>query len=94
MFKKLFTKSQLQQEKMDGLELGEKIKDHLKDMSRKRMQRLWISKGFVAEHRGMTMESVAVADSYFDDDPTPIEISFNGKVKTCQFHDIMLQFVI
>jgi disease resistance protein RPM1 len=66
-------------------------------INRKRLIRRWISEGFIAEKDGKTVEEVA-EDSFNElisrNVVRPVEHSTNGKVKACQVHDMILQYIV
>ncbi|KAJ1255434.1 hypothetical protein BS78_K218600 [Paspalum vaginatum] len=64
---------------------------------RKRLTRRWIAEGFVSEKQGLSVEDVA--ETCFNQliqrkIIRPMEHSRNGKVKTCQVHDMVLEYLI
>lgn len=66
-------------------------------ISRKRLTRRWVAEGFVSEKQGLSVEDVA--ESYFNHLVRrkiirPVEHSINGKVKTCQVHDMVLEYIV
>ncbi|KAG0530989.1 hypothetical protein BDA96_05G235200 [Sorghum bicolor] len=66
-------------------------------ISRKRLTRRWIAEGFVSEKQGLTEEEVA--ETYFNQLTRrkiirPVEHSSNGKVKTFQVHDMVLEYIV
>jgi len=59
--------------------------------------RRWIAEGFVSQRHGLSMEQVA--ESYFDEFVArsivqPVRIDWNGKVRSCRVHDIMLEVIV
>jgi disease resistance protein RPM1 len=66
-------------------------------INRKRLIRRWISEGFIVEKDGKTVEEVA-EDSFNElisrNIVRPVEHSTNGKVKTCQVHDMILEYIV
>ncbi|CAO2149646.1 unnamed protein product [Urochloa humidicola] len=66
-------------------------------INRNRLIRRWISEGFIAEKDGKTVEEVA-EDSFSEligrNIVRPVEHSANGKVKTCQVHDMILEYIV
>ncbi|KAG2563261.1 hypothetical protein PVAP13_8KG312500 [Panicum virgatum] len=66
-------------------------------INRKRLIRRWISEGFIAEKDGKTVEEVA-EDSFNElisrNIVRPVEHNTNGKVKTCQVHDMILEYIV
>jgi hypothetical protein len=66
-------------------------------VSRKRLIRRWIAEGFVRAKQGLSIEDVA--ETCFNQLMErkiirPVEHSINGRVKTCQVHDMVLEFII
>ncbi|CAL4990935.1 unnamed protein product [Urochloa decumbens] len=66
-------------------------------ISRKRLTRRWIAEGFVSEKQGLTEEEVA--ETYFNQLMRrkiirPVEHCSNGKVKTFQVHDMVLEYIV
>lgn len=66
-------------------------------IGRKRLIRRWIAEGFITEKHGKTMQEVA--DDYFNELYSrnvirPVDLSSNGKVKTCQVHDMILEYLL
>lgn len=64
---------------------------------RKRLIRRWIAEGLVSEKQGLSVEDVA--ETCFNQLVDrkiirPIEHSSNGKVKRCQVHDMVLEYII
>uniref|UniRef100_A0ACD6A5A7 Uncharacterized protein n=1 Tax=Avena sativa TaxID=4498 RepID=A0ACD6A5A7_AVESA len=58
--------------------------------------RMWIAEGFVTQKHGMSMEEVG--DRYFDEFVArsmvqPVKIDWNGKVRSCRVHDIMVEVI-
>uniref|UniRef100_A0A0E0MH26 Uncharacterized protein n=1 Tax=Oryza punctata TaxID=4537 RepID=A0A0E0MH26_ORYPU len=68
-----------------------------RNISRKRLIRRWIAEGFVTEKHGQTAEEVA-EDNFNEligrNLIRPINNSSNGKVKSCQIHDMVLEYII
>ncbi|KAF8664153.1 hypothetical protein HU200_054901 [Digitaria exilis] len=69
--------------------------DH--NIRRNSVLRRWVAERFVTEKRGLSV--FEVAESYFDEFINrsiiqPVEISFTGKVKTFQVHDVMLEIIV
>jgi disease resistance protein RPM1 len=66
-------------------------------INRKRLIRRWISEGFIAEKDGKTVEEVA-EDSFNEligrNIVRAVEHSTNGKVKPCQVHDMILEYIV
>ncbi|CAN6165029.1 unnamed protein product [Urochloa humidicola] len=61
------------------------------------LMRRWIAEGFVSQRHGLSMEQVA--ESYFDEFVArsivqPVRIDWNGKVRSCRVHDIMLEVIV
>jgi disease resistance protein RPM1 len=59
--------------------------------------RRWIAEGFIVEKNGKTVEEVA--EDYFNELISrniirPVDHSSNGKVKTCQVHDMILEYIL
>jgi disease resistance protein RPM1 len=59
--------------------------------------RRWIAEGFVSPRYGLSMEQVA--EGYFDEFVArsimqPVRIDWNGKVRSCRVHDIMLEVIV
>ncbi|XP_062233566.1 disease resistance protein Pik-2-like isoform X2 [Phragmites australis] len=59
--------------------------------------RRWIAEGFVCQRHGLSMEEVA--ESYFDEFVArsivqPVRIDWNGKVRSCRVHEIMLEVIV
>lgn len=66
-------------------------------VSRKRLIRRWIAEGFVREKQGLSVE--VVAETCFNQlierkIMRPVEHSSNGWVKSCQVHDMVLEYII
>ncbi|XP_015697980.1 disease resistance protein Pik-2-like isoform X2 [Oryza brachyantha] len=66
-------------------------------ISRKRLIRRWIAEGFIAEKHGKTVEEVA--EDCFNELigrnlVRPTNNSSNGKVKSCQIHDMVLEYIV
>lgn len=66
-------------------------------ISRKRLSRRWIAEGFANEKQGLTQERVA--EAYFNQLTRrnlvrPMEHGSNGKVKTFQVHDMVLEYIM
>ncbi|KAL6907906.1 hypothetical protein ACP4OV_002076 [Aristida adscensionis] len=66
-------------------------------INRNRLTRRWIAEGFVSEKQGLTEEEVA--ETYFNQLTRrkmirPVEHSSNGKVKTFQVHDLVLEYIV
>lgn len=64
---------------------------------RKSLLRRWIAERFVTEKRGLS--ALDVAENYFNEFLNrsvvhPVEMSFDGKVKTFRVHDIMLEIIV
>ncbi|KAF8673274.1 hypothetical protein HU200_048828 [Digitaria exilis] len=65
--------------------------------TRRRLTRRWIAEGFIVEKDGRTVEEVA--DGTFHELISrnivrPVEHSSNGKVKACQVHDMILEYIL
>ncbi|KAF0896653.1 hypothetical protein E2562_026766 [Oryza meyeriana var. granulata] len=66
-------------------------------ISRKRLARRWIAEGFASEKQGLIEEGVA--ETYFNQLTIrnlirPVEHGSNGKVKTFQVHDMVLEYIM
>ncbi|KAM3393722.1 hypothetical protein ACQJBY_014449 [Aegilops geniculata] len=66
-------------------------------VSRKRLTRRWLAEGFVSEKDGLSAEDVA--EAYFNylvrrKIIRAVEHSSNGKVKTYQVHDMVLEYIV
>lgn len=66
-------------------------------ISRKRLVRRWIAEGFIVEKHGNTVEEVA--GEFFNELISrniirPVDHSSDGKVKTCQVHDMILEYIV
>ncbi|VAI37542.1 unnamed protein product [Triticum turgidum subsp. durum] len=66
-------------------------------ISKKRLMRRWISEGLVSEKQGLSVEDVA--ETCFNQlikrqIIRPVENSTDGKVKSCQVHDMVLEYII
>lgn len=66
-------------------------------ISRKRLIRRWIAEGFVSEKQGLSEEDVA--EACFNQllerrIIRPVEHSSDGRVKSCQVHDMVLEHII
>lgn len=66
-------------------------------ISRKRLTRRWIAEGLVSEKDGSSAEDVA--DTIFKHlirrkIIRPVDHNKNGKVKTCQTHDMVLEYIV
>uniref|UniRef100_A0A0D3HAW2 NB-ARC domain-containing protein n=1 Tax=Oryza barthii TaxID=65489 RepID=A0A0D3HAW2_9ORYZ len=73
------------------------ISKGLEKISRKCLSRRWIAEGFVNAKQGLTAEEVA--ESYFNHILRrklirPVEHSSNGKLKTFQVHDMVLDYIV
>lgn len=67
------------------------------NFSRKRLTRRWIAEGFASEKQGLTEEEVA--ETYFNQLVRrkiirPMQHSSNGKVRTFQVHDMVLEYIV
>ncbi|KAL6890332.1 hypothetical protein ACP4OV_009095 [Aristida adscensionis] len=66
-------------------------------ISRKRLIRRWIAEGFIIEKQGKTVEEVA--EECFHELIRwnlirPVGNSSNGKVKSCQIHDMVFEYIV
>ncbi|CAM0877329.1 unnamed protein product [Alopecurus aequalis] len=66
-------------------------------ISQKRLTRRWIAEGFISEKQGLSVEDVA--ETCFNQlikrqIIRPVEHSTNGKVKSCQVHDMVLEYIV
>ncbi|XBI56206.1 hypothetical protein VPH35_037847 [Triticum aestivum] len=66
-------------------------------VSRKRLIRRWIGEGFIIQKHGKTIEEVA--EDYFNELISrnlirAVDNSSNGKVKTYQIHDMVLEYIV
>ncbi|KAF8772320.1 hypothetical protein HU200_005912 [Digitaria exilis] len=66
-------------------------------INRKRLIKRWIAEGFIVEKDGKTVEEVA--EDCFNEligrnIVRPVEHSNNGKVKACQVHDMILEYIL
>ncbi|XP_044946448.1 disease resistance protein PIK6-NP-like [Hordeum vulgare subsp. vulgare] len=66
-------------------------------IGRERLVRQWIAEGFITEERGRSCQEVA--ESYFYELINrslvqPVDIHFDGKVRACRVHDMMLELII
>ncbi|KAF7076577.1 hypothetical protein CFC21_081207 [Triticum aestivum] len=69
--------------------------DHL--IYRDRLVRRWIAEGFISEERGQSKQEVA--ENYFYElinksMVQPVDIEYDGKVRACRVHDMMLEIII
>ncbi|XP_037438876.1 disease resistance protein RGA5-like [Triticum dicoccoides] len=69
--------------------------DHVID--RDRLVRRWIAEGFISEERGQSKQEVA--ENYFYElinksMVQPVDIEYDGKVRACRVHDMMLEIII
>ncbi|XP_073354667.1 disease resistance protein PIK6-NP-like [Aegilops tauschii subsp. strangulata] len=67
------------------------------EIKKGRLLSRWIAEGLVAERRGLTL--LEVAESYFDELVSrnmivPANISYDGRVKSCRVHDMMLEVMV
>ncbi|KAF8733152.1 hypothetical protein HU200_015526 [Digitaria exilis] len=67
------------------------------EIKRGPLVRRWIAEGFVSQRDGLSMEQIA--ESYFDQFVArsivqPVRIDWNGKVRSCRVHDIMLEVIV
>ncbi|OEL15663.1 Disease resistance protein RPM1 [Dichanthelium oligosanthes] len=68
-----------------------------RNIRRKRLIRRWIAEGFVSEKQGLSVEDVAETcfNQLIDRKIIrPIKHSSNGKVKRCQVHDMVHEYII
>uniref|UniRef100_A0A0D3HNU3 Uncharacterized protein n=1 Tax=Oryza barthii TaxID=65489 RepID=A0A0D3HNU3_9ORYZ len=68
-----------------------------RNISRKHLIRRWIAEGFITEEHGKTAEEVAednLNELIGRNLIKPINNSSNGKVKSCQIHDMVLQYIV
>ncbi|PVH34486.1 hypothetical protein PAHAL_8G230500 [Panicum hallii] len=66
-------------------------------ISRKRLIRRWIAEGFIAEKHGKMIEEIA--EDCFNELISrnltrAVNSSSNGKVKSCQVHDMVLEYIV
>ncbi|RCV38968.1 hypothetical protein SETIT_8G185100v2 [Setaria italica] len=66
-------------------------------ISRKRLIRRWIAEGFISDKHGKTVEEVA--EDCFNELISrnlirAVNNSSNGKVKSCQIHDMVLEYIV
>ncbi|XBI86628.1 hypothetical protein VPH35_094553 [Triticum aestivum] len=66
-------------------------------IERERLVRRWISEGFISEQRGQSQQEVA--ENYFYELVNksmvqPVDIGYDGKVRACQVHYMMLEIII
>ncbi|CAL4979976.1 unnamed protein product [Urochloa decumbens] len=66
-------------------------------ISRKRLIRRWIAEGFISDKHGRTVEEVA--EDCFNELISrnlvrAVNNSSNGKVKSCQIHDMVLEYIV
>ncbi|KAM3260794.1 hypothetical protein ACQJBY_051824 [Aegilops geniculata] len=61
-------------------------------ISKKQLMRRWISEGLVSEKQGLSLEDVA--ETCFNQLIKRLENSTDGKVKSCQVHDMVLEYII
>jgi hypothetical protein len=59
--------------------------------------RRWIAEGFVSKRHGLSLEQIA--EGYFEEFVArsivlPVKIDWNGKVRSCRVHDIMLEVIV
>ncbi|KAL6839565.1 hypothetical protein ACP4OV_030504 [Aristida adscensionis] len=59
--------------------------------------RRWIAEGFVSQRHGLSMEQIA--EGYFEEFVArsivqSVKIDWNGKVRSCRVHDIMLEVIV
>uniref|UniRef100_A0A0E0J410 AAA+ ATPase domain-containing protein n=1 Tax=Oryza nivara TaxID=4536 RepID=A0A0E0J410_ORYNI len=68
-----------------------------RNISRKHLIRRWIAEGFITEEHGKTAEEVAednLNELIGRNLIKPVNNSSNGKVKSCQIHDMVLQYIV
>ncbi|XP_037443688.1 disease resistance protein Pik-2-like [Triticum dicoccoides] len=68
-----------------------------RSISKKRLIRRWIAEGFVSEKQGLSVDDVA--ETCFNQlikrqIIRPVQNSTDGKVKSCQVHDMVLEYII
>ncbi|KAM3278580.1 hypothetical protein ACQJBY_046078 [Aegilops geniculata] len=68
-----------------------------RSISKKRLMRRWIAEGFVSEKQGLSVDDVA--ETCFNQlikrqIIRPVRNSTDGKVKSCQVHDMVLEYII
>ncbi|KAA8524876.1 hypothetical protein F0562_011299 [Nyssa sinensis] len=66
-------------------------------IKRKKLIRLWVAEGFIAERKGMTMEEVAedyLTELIFRSMIQATETNDAGRVKTCRVHDVMRELAM
>ncbi|KAE8772400.1 Disease resistance protein RPM1 [Hordeum vulgare] len=59
--------------------------------------RRWIAEGFISEERGQSKQEVAENHFYELINKSmvqPVEVSYDGKARACQVHDMMLELII
>uniref|UniRef100_A0ACD6A7W8 Uncharacterized protein n=1 Tax=Avena sativa TaxID=4498 RepID=A0ACD6A7W8_AVESA len=66
-------------------------------ISRERLVQRWVAEGFIAEERGQSQNEVA--NRYFYElinksMVQPVGIGYDGKVRACRVHDMMLEIII
>ncbi|KAE8786129.1 putative disease resistance RPP13-like protein 3 [Hordeum vulgare] len=66
-------------------------------IDRERLVRQWIAEGFISQERGSSCQEVA--ESYFYELINkslvqPVDIRYNGMVRACRVHDMMLELII
>ncbi|KAF6993088.1 hypothetical protein CFC21_010028 [Triticum aestivum] len=66
-------------------------------IDRERLVRRWIAEGFISEERGQSRQEVA--ENYFYElinksMVQPVDIGYDGKVRACRLHDMMLELII
>ncbi|KAF7076542.1 hypothetical protein CFC21_081176 [Triticum aestivum] len=66
-------------------------------IDRERLVRRWIAEGFISEQHGQSQQEVA--ENYFYELVNksmvqPVDIGYDGKVRACQVHDMMLEIII
>ncbi|RLN12480.1 hypothetical protein C2845_PM09G03480 [Panicum miliaceum] len=67
------------------------------EIKRGPLVRRWIAESFVSQRYGLSTEQIA--ESYFDEFVArsivqPVRIDWNGKVRSCRVHDIMLEVIV
>nr|UBY07543.1 NBS-LRR disease resistance protein [Dasypyrum villosum] len=66
-------------------------------IERDRLVRRWMAEGFISEEHGQSQQEVA--ENYFYELVNksmvqPVDIGYDGKVRACQVHDMMLEIII
>uniref|UniRef100_A0A8R7QAI4 Disease resistance protein RPM1 n=1 Tax=Triticum urartu TaxID=4572 RepID=A0A8R7QAI4_TRIUA len=67
------------------------------EIDKERLVRRWIAEGFIQEERGQSRQEVA--ENYFYDlinksMVQPVDTGYDGKVRACRVHDMMLEIII